>query len=95
MFGLINSKDLDTLIISILGDIRDINNLNNVFKLYKVDHIYHAAAYKHVPLVEDENNLAIAAENNILGTYNLAQVAVNNNVKSFVMISTDKAVRPY
>ena len=92
--ALINSKDLDTLIISILGDIRDINNLNNVFKLYKVDHIYHTAAYKHVPLVEDENNLAIAAENNILGTYNLAQVAVNNNVKSFVMISTDKAVRP-
>jgi FlaA1/EpsC-like NDP-sugar epimerase len=45
-------------------------------------------------LVEDENNLAIAAENNILGTYNLAQVAVHNNVSSFVMISTDKAVRP-
>jgi FlaA1/EpsC-like NDP-sugar epimerase len=92
--AIVESKDLDTLIIPILGDIRDINHLNHVFMQYQVDHIYHAAAYKHVPLVEDENNLAIAAENNILGTYNLAQVAVNKNVKSFVMISTDKAVRP-
>ena len=92
--AIVDSKDLHTLIIPILGDIRDINNLNNVFIRFQVDHIYHAAAYKHVPLVEDENNLAIAAENNILGTYNLAKVAVNNNVKSFVMISTDKAVRP-
>ena len=88
------SKELDTLIIPILGDIKDRNSLNNVFKNFHIDHIYHAAAYKHVPLVEDENNLAIAAENNILGTYNLAQVAVHNNASSFVMISTDKAVRP-
>ncbi|MDC0440682.1 polysaccharide biosynthesis protein [Gammaproteobacteria bacterium] len=89
-----DSKKLDTLIIPILGDIKDRNSLNNVFKNFHIDHIYHAAAYKHVPLVEDENNLAIAAENNILGTYNLAQVAVHNNASSFVMISTDKAVRP-
>jgi len=93
-FAIIESKDLDTVIIPILGDIRDSNNLNNLFKKYNIDHIYHAAAYKHVPLVEDENNLAIAAENNIFGTYNLAQAAVQNNVDSFVMISTDKAVRP-
>ena len=89
-----NSKQLDTLVVPILGDIRDKNNLKNVFKNFDIDHIYHAAAYKHVPLVEDKNNLAIAAANNILGTYNLAQVAVDNNVNSFVMISTDKAVRP-
>lgn len=89
-----NSKKLDTLIIPILGDIRDQNNLNNLFKKFHIDHIYHAAAYKHVPLVEDDNNLAIAAGNNIIGTYNLAQAAVSNNVSSFVMISTDKAVRP-
>jgi len=89
-----DSKKLDTLIIPILGDIRDKNNLNYLFKKFHIDHIYHAAAYKHVPLVEDKNNLSIAAENNILGTYNLAQVAVCNNVSSFVMISTDKAVRP-
>lgn len=89
-----HSKELNTLIIPILGDIRDRNHLNNLFKRYQIDHIYHAAAYKHVPLVEDENNLAIAAENNILGTYNLAEVARNYKVDSFVMISTDKAVRP-
>jgi FlaA1/EpsC-like NDP-sugar epimerase len=89
-----DSKKLDTLIIPILGDIRNQNNLNNCFKKFDIDHVYHAAAYKHVPLVEDDNNLAIAAENNILGTYNLAQVALINNVSSFVMISTDKAVRP-
>ncbi|MDC1013690.1 nucleoside-diphosphate sugar epimerase/dehydratase [Gammaproteobacteria bacterium] len=88
------SKKLDTLVVPILGDIRDKNNLKNVFKNFDIDHIYHAAAYKHVPLVENKNNLATAAANNILGTYNLAQVAADNNVNSFVMISTDKAVRP-
>ena len=88
------AKKLDTLVVPILGDIRDKNNLKNVFKNFDIDHIYHAAAYKHVPLVEDMNNLVIAAANNILGTYNLAQVAADNNVSSFVMISTDKAVRP-
>ena len=92
--SIIDSKGLDTLIIPRLGNIRDINNLNNAFNRFQIDHIYHAAAYKHVPLVEDENNLAIAAENNILGTYNLAQIAVKHKVGSFVMISTDKAVRP-
>lgn len=92
--AIIDSKDLDTSIIPILGDIRDRKNLNYIFKKFQVDHIYHAAAYKHVPIVENENNLSIAAENNILGTYNLAQAAVENSVKSFVMISTDKAVRP-
>lgn len=92
--AIIESKDLDTLIIPILGDIRDVNNLKYVFEKFQIDHIYHAAAYKHVPIVEDESNLAIAAKNNIFGTYNLAQVAVKNKVGSFVMISTDKAVRP-
>ena len=88
------SKKLDTLVVPILGDIRDKNNLKNVFKNFDIDHIYHAAAYKHVPLVENKNNLATAAANNIIGTYNLARVAADNNVNSFVMISTDKAVRP-
>ena len=92
--AIVGSKNLKTKIIPILGDIRDINNLKYIFKKFQIDHVYHAAAYKHVPLVEDKNNLAKAAENNILGTYNLAQIAVENNVSSFVMISTDKAVRP-
>ncbi len=88
------SKNFDTDIIPILGDIRDRENLNFVFKKYKIHHVYHAAAYKHVPLVEDGNNIAKSAENNILGTYNLAQESVESSVLSFVMISTDKAVRP-
>ena len=92
--AIISSKNLDTLIIPILGDIRDKENLNYIFKKFHIDCVYHAAAYKHVPLVEHENNLAKAAENNILGTYYLAQVSVACQVSSFVMISTDKAVRP-
>ncbi len=91
---LIDQKKLESKVIPILGDIRDKENLNFVFEKFKIDHVYHAAAYKHVPLVEDQNNLAKAAENNILGTNNLAQVSLDNQVSSFVMISTDKAVRP-
>ena len=89
-----SSKILDTEIIPILGDIRDSRSLEHLFQQFEINHIYHAAAYKHVPLVENKNNIAKAAENNILGTYNLAQAAVKFNVHSFVMISTDKAVRP-
>ena len=92
--ALISSKQLDTMIIPILGDIRDVNNLRYIFTKFSIDCVYHAAAYKHVPLVEDENNLAKAAENNILGTNNLALAAIEGGVSSFVMISTDKAVRP-
>ena len=77
-----------------MGDIRDKENLQYIFKKFHIDCVYHAAAYKHVPLVEHENNLAKAAENNILGTYYLAQVSAAYQVSSFVMISTDKAVRP-
>ena len=87
------SQSLQTSIIPILGDIRDLSHLGSVFKKYKVDCVYHAAAYKHVPLVEDINNITKACENNILGTYNLASTSIENNVGSFVMISTDKAVR--
>ncbi len=88
------SKNLDTQIIPYLGDIRDKNHLNNFFQKYKINSVFHSAAYKHVPLVEDQNNIIKACENNILGTYYLALASVNNNVDSFVMISTDKAVRP-
>ena len=88
------SKNLDTQIIPYLGDIRDKNHLNNFFQKYKINSVFHSAAYKHVPLVEDQNNIIKACENNILGTYYLALASINNNVDSFVMISTDKAVRP-
>jgi FlaA1/EpsC-like NDP-sugar epimerase len=89
-----SSENLSTQVIPILGDIRDAENLKHIFSRYSIDTVYHAAAYKHVPLVEDEHNIAKAAENNIFGTFNLAQAAIQNNVSSFVMISTDKAVRP-
>ena len=91
---IISSENLSTNVIPVLGDIRDTENLKYIFSRYSIDTVYHAAAYKHVPLVEDEHNIAKAAENNILGTFNIAQAAIQNNVNSFVMISTDKAVRP-
>jgi FlaA1/EpsC-like NDP-sugar epimerase len=94
LLAIINTKNLDSEVVPILGDIRDKENLKYIFKQFNIDFVYHAAAYKHVPLVENENNLAKAAENNIIGTYNLALASVANNVNSFVMISTDKAVRP-
>ncbi|MDA9068911.1 polysaccharide biosynthesis protein [Gammaproteobacteria bacterium] len=89
-----SSKKLQTEIIPILGDIRDCAHLDSLFQKYTINYVYHAAAYKHVPLVEDVNNITKACENNILGTYNLASVSIKRNVESFVMISTDKAVRP-
>ncbi len=92
--AIIDSKQLDTLVIPILGDIRDLDNLKYIFTKFSIDYVYHAAAYKHVPLVENDNNLAKAAENNIIGTNNLAKAAIDGDVDSFVMISTDKAVRP-
>ena len=88
------SKSLQTSIIPILGDIRDANNLSFIFSKYSIHTVYHAAAYKHVPLVEDKNNIIKACENNILGTLNLAKTSIEHEVNSFVMISTDKAVRP-
>ena len=88
------SQNLDTEIIPILGDIKDSSNLDYLFSRFTVDCIYHAAAYKHVPLVEDVNNITVACENNIIGTYNLALQAIEHKIESFVMISTDKAVRP-
>ena len=88
------SKNLSTKIIPYLGDIRDARNLNHFFQKHNINSVFHAAAYKHVPLVEDQNNIIKACENNILGTYNLASIAMDNKVESFVMVSTDKAVRP-
>ncbi|MDA9023508.1 polysaccharide biosynthesis protein [Gammaproteobacteria bacterium] len=92
--AIILSKSLSTKIVPILGDIKDSKNLNFLFQQHKVDYVYHAAAYKHVPLVEDTNNIIKACENNVLGTLNLAKASMDNDVESFVMISTDKAVRP-
>ncbi len=76
----------------ILGSVNNKNRLSNVLKHFEVDTIYHAAAYKHVPMVEFNNTEGV--DNNIFGTLNCAQAAIEFGVKTFVLISTDKAVRP-
>jgi FlaA1/EpsC-like NDP-sugar epimerase len=76
----------------VLIDIRKKEDLNEVFALYKPQLVYHAAAYKHVPLMEENPKQAIFT--NILGTKNMADVSLANRVKKFVMVSTDKAVNP-
>ena len=76
----------------ILGSVNNKTRMTNVFKRFGVDTIYHAAAYKHVPMVEFNNTEGV--DNNIFGTLNCAQVAIDVGVETFVLISTDKAVRP-
>jgi len=76
----------------LIGSVRDRDRIDNILKKYKVDVIFHAAAHKHVPLMEDNPSEAI--KNNVLGTLNLVECASKYNVKKFVLISTDKAVNP-
>ncbi len=76
----------------LIASIRDKERLERIFKKYKPDIVFHAAAHKHVPLMEDSPEEAI--KNNVFGTYNTACCAIENGVKRFVMISTDKAVNP-
>lgn len=82
----------DQQIITLIGSVRDYDRLNKMFESYKPQIIYHAAAHKHVPLMEDSPNEAI--KNNCLGTYNMAKLADIYEAENFTLISTDKAVRP-
>lgn len=79
-------------LIACIADVRDRERIENVVKNFRPDIIYHAAAYKHVPLMEDHPNEAIRT--NVAGTKNIADMAVKYGVERFVMISTDKAVNP-
>jgi UDP-N-acetylglucosamine 4,6-dehydratase len=79
-------------IIPVLGSVNNSDRLEKVCRVFNVQTIYHAAAYKHVPMVE--KNPAEAVRNNIFGTLNAAQAAIKATVETFVLISTDKAVRP-
>ncbi|CAB3758209.1 multidrug MFS transporter [Burkholderia sp. MSh2] len=80
-------------VISIVGDVKDSLLLDQVFSRYTPHIVFHAAAYKHVPLME-EHNAWQAVRNNVLGTYRVARTAIRYGVKHFVLISTDKAVNP-
>jgi FlaA1/EpsC-like NDP-sugar epimerase len=79
-------------LIPALGSIRHPSKLLDIMSVWKVDTVYHAAAYKHVPMVE--HNIAEGILNNVIGTLNTAQAALQSGVLNFVLISTDKAVRP-
>lgn len=85
-----NYPDADVEVL--IGSVRNTSRLEEVFKKYRPEIIYHAAAHKHVPLMEDSPNEAV--KNNVVGTWKLAQMADKYGVKRFVMISTDKAVNP-
>ena len=82
--------ELDLVVL--IGSVRDYARVSNIFKKYKPDLVYHAAAHKHVPLMEESPFEAI--KNNVFGTYNVAKAAALNGTGRFVLISTDKAVNP-
>lgn len=82
----------DANVVTLIGSIRNTRRLEEVFSEYRPDIIYHAAAHKHVPLMEASPNEAV--KNNVVGTWNVAKMADKYNVGKFVMISTDKAVNP-
>lgn len=88
----IQQASLAVRLIPVLGSVRNADLLFKVITTCQVDTIYHAAAYKHVPMVEQ--NIAEGILNNVIGTLNLAQAAILAKVSNFVLISTDKAVRP-
>ena len=83
-------KDLN--LVTLIGSVRNAKRISEVVKKYQPDVVFHAAAHKHVPLMENSPNESI--KNNVLGTYNTALAAAENHVKKFVLISTDKAVNP-
>ncbi|TDV70398.1 nucleoside-diphosphate sugar epimerase/dehydratase [Pseudomonas sp. LP_7_YM] len=85
-------ESLKVKVLPILGSVRNHSKLLDVMKTWQVDTVYHAAAYKHVPMVE--HNIAEGVFNNVVGTLNAAQAALQAGVSNFVLISTDKAVRP-
>jgi FlaA1/EpsC-like NDP-sugar epimerase len=80
-------------LIALAGDVKDATVLDDIMRRFNPSVVFHAAAYKHVPLME-ENNAWQAVRNNVLGTYRLGRMAIRHRVRRFVLISTDKAVNP-
>ena len=87
----LKSIDKSIKIIPLLVNIQNQSKIELIFKTFNIDTIYHAAAYKHVPLVEE--NICESVKNNVFGTFNLAEAALKYNISNFVLISSDKAVR--
>jgi len=85
-------ESLPVKLLPILGSIRNHEKLLDVMRMWRVETVYHAAAYKHVPMVE--HNISEGILNNVIGTLNTAQAALQSGVSNFVLVSTDKAVRP-
>ncbi len=92
LLSLCSSKKLDVNIVALLGSVANPRRLQEVFGHYRPSWVYHAAAYKHVPLVE--SNPAEGILNNVFGTLNVARAAAEHHVANMVLVSTDKAVRP-
>ena len=88
----LKQKYPDLNLVVLIASVRNTNRMNYIFSKYKPNIVYHAAAHKHVPLMEDSPTEAI--KNNVFGTFKTAQAAAMSGVKRFVMISTDKAVNP-
>jgi FlaA1/EpsC-like NDP-sugar epimerase len=88
----VSRESLPVRVLPILGSVRNEAKLHDIMQTWGVDTVYHAAAYKHVPMVE--HNIAEGVLNNVIGTLNTAQAAIKAGVANFVLISTDKAVRP-
>ena len=88
------AKKISTEIIGILGDIKDKKRLRDTIYTHNIEYLYHAAAYKHVPIVEYYENISEGIKNNIFGTKSVCDAALMTKVKKVVVISTDKAVRP-
>jgi FlaA1/EpsC-like NDP-sugar epimerase len=88
----IEENSIKTILVPLLINIQDTTNLDHIFETWKPYTVYHAAAYKHVPMVE--LNVVAGVANNVIGTLRCANIAMKYNVKHFVLVSTDKAVRP-
>ncbi len=89
---LAHNDNNDVVIIPLMGSVQKLHRLETIMRVFNVNTVYHAAAYKHVPLVE--YNVVEGVRNNIFGTLYCAQAAISSNVETFILVSTDKAVRP-
>ncbi len=90
--GLCATNELGVVLVPLLGSVANAPRLHEICRAYRPEIVYHAAAYKHVPMVE--SNPAEGIVNNVFGTLNMARAALNSGAANFVLISTDKAVRP-